>query len=178
MVFAVVIALAACNNNPKTTEPNKDMGVSDSTLYKNNALADTAQYIAPVMPPPTKSKTTHTDVNKQSPNIEKHTKTTSGTVAAPAPVGKDTSTSANKTNAGNAGSGTESTTSAPTTVPEKKGWSNAAKGATIGGVGGAIGGAIISKKKGKGAVIGGAIGAAGGYILGRKKDKANKDTIK
>jgi len=41
----------------------------------------------------------------------------------------------------------------------------------IGGVGGAIGGAIISKKKGTGAVVGGVIGAAGGYIIGRSKDK-------
>jgi hypothetical protein len=41
----------------------------------------------------------------------------------------------------------------------------------IGGVGGAIGGAIISKNKGAGAAIGGAVGAAGGYIIGRDKDK-------
>jgi outer membrane lipoprotein SlyB len=60
---------------------------------------------------------------------------------------------------------------------EKKGWSNAAKGAVIGGAGGAVTGAIISKKKGKGAIIGGVVGAAGGYILGRKKDKkASRDT--
>jgi hypothetical protein len=56
-------------------------------------------------------------------------------------------------------------------VKKKKGWSDAAKGATIGGVGGAVAGAVISKNKGKGAVIGGVIGAAGGYILGRKADK-------
>jgi hypothetical protein len=41
----------------------------------------------------------------------------------------------------------------------------------IGGVGGAVAGAVISKKKGKGAIIGGVVGAAGGYILGRSKDK-------
>jgi hypothetical protein len=57
------------------------------------------------------------------------------------------------------------------TVQKKKGWSDAAKGATIGGVGGAVAGAVISKNKGKGAIIGGVIGAAGGYILGRKADK-------
>jgi hypothetical protein len=56
-------------------------------------------------------------------------------------------------------------------VNKKKGWSQAAKGATIGGVGGAVAGAVISKNKGKGAVIGGVIGAAGGYILGRRADK-------
>lgn len=65
---------------------------------------------------------------------------------------------------------------APEVAEEKKGWSNAAKGAVIGGGAGAIGGAIISKKKGKGAVIGGVLGAAGGYIIGRNKDK--KDTAR
>ena len=64
----------------------------------------------------------------------------------------------------------------PAPVEEKKGWSNAAKGAVIGGGAGAIGGAIISKKKGKGAIIGGVVGAAGGYIIGRSKDK--KDTTR
>lgn len=54
---------------------------------------------------------------------------------------------------------------------QKKGWSNRAKGAVIGGAAGAVGGAIISKKKGTGAVIGGLAGAAGGYIIGNEKDK-------
>ena len=53
---------------------------------------------------------------------------------------------------------------------KKRGISDAAKGAAIGGVGGAIAGAVIGKGT-KGAVIGGVIGAAGGYILGRGKDK-------
>ncbi len=53
---------------------------------------------------------------------------------------------------------------------KKKGISDAAKGAAIGGVGGAIAGAVIGKGT-KGAVLGGVIGAAGGYILGRSKDK-------
>ena len=79
------------------------------------------------------------------------------------------------TGAGNgsigSGSGTETTSTLPEPVEKKKGWSNAAKDATIGGVGGAVGGAILSRRKGTGAVIGGIIGAAGGYILGRKKDK-------
>lgn len=55
------------------------------------------------------------------------------------------------------------------TVNRKRGWSHAAKGAVIGGVGGAVVGGIIGK--GKGAVIGGIIGGGGGYIIGRKKDK-------
>jgi outer membrane lipoprotein SlyB len=54
---------------------------------------------------------------------------------------------------------------------EKKGMSKAAKGAIIGGVGGALVGAAVSKKKGKGAIIGGVAGAGGGYVIGRSKDR-------
>ena len=54
---------------------------------------------------------------------------------------------------------------------KKEGWSKAAQGAVIGGATGAVGGAIISKKKGTGAAVGAAVGAAGGYIIGREKDK-------
>jgi uncharacterized membrane protein len=57
-------------------------------------------------------------------------------------------------------------------VEEKKGWSKAAKGAVIGGVAGAAGGAIINKKnRVVGAVVGGVLGAAGGYGIGRTMDK-------
>jgi hypothetical protein len=54
---------------------------------------------------------------------------------------------------------------------EKKGWSKGAKGAVIGGVGGAVVGAAVSDKKGKGAIIGGAVGAGAGYLIGRDQDK-------
>ena len=51
-----------------------------------------------------------------------------------------------------------------------RGWSSAAKGAAIGGVGGAILGGVITHKVG-GAIIGGAIGAGAGYAIGRAKDR-------
>ncbi|MGZ5191465.1 MAG: glycine zipper domain-containing protein [Flavisolibacter sp.] len=55
---------------------------------------------------------------------------------------------------------------------EKKGWSKAAKGAVIGGVAGAAGGAAIHKKnRVVGAVVGAVIGAGGGYAVGRGMDK-------
>ena len=63
-----------------------------------------------------------------------------------------------------------SSSSTSTTSTQKKGISKAAKGAIIGGVGGAAAGAVIGKNA-KGAVIGGVVGAAGGYIIGRSKDK-------
>ena len=59
-------------------------------------------------------------------------------------------------------------------VPQKQGWSKAAKGAVIGGVTGAAAGAIIDKKnRAAGAVIGGVAGAGVGYGIGRHIDKKN-----
>lgn len=58
---------------------------------------------------------------------------------------------------------------------ERKGWSNKAKGAVIGGVVGAATGAAVSDKKGKGAVIGGVVGAASGYGVGAILDKKKKN---
>ena len=58
------------------------------------------------------------------------------------------------------------------TAKAKKGWSKAAKGAVIGGAGGAVAGAVINKRnRAAGAVIGGVIGAGGGYVIGRSMDK-------
>lgn len=51
----------------------------------------------------------------------------------------------------------------------KKGWSNKAKGAAVGGGAGAVTGAVIGG--GKGALIGGAAGVVGGGLIGRNKDK-------
>ncbi|WEK21191.1 MAG: YMGG-like glycine zipper-containing protein [Candidatus Pedobacter colombiensis] len=54
---------------------------------------------------------------------------------------------------------------------KKKGWSQSAKGAVIGGAAGAVGGALIDKKKGRGAIIGGVVGAGTGYLIGRGQDR-------
>lgn len=66
-------------------------------------------------------------------------------------------------------SGTSTTTS--TTTTKKKGWSDAAKGTAIGAGAGALGGALIDKKKGRGAIIGGVVGAGAGYLIGRGEDR-------
>jgi hypothetical protein len=59
-----------------------------------------------------------------------------------------------------------------TTAPAKKGWSKAAKGAVIGGAGGAVLGAVINKRnRVAGGVIGGVLGAGVGYGIGRSQDK-------
>jgi hypothetical protein len=68
--------------------------------------------------------------------------------------------------------------SLPTATPQqqKKGWSNKAKGAVIGGVVGAGAGAIISKKdRWKGGVIGGVLGAGAGYGVGAILDNKKKN---
>lgn len=55
---------------------------------------------------------------------------------------------------------------------KKKGWSKAAKGAVIGGAGGAVIGAVVNKRnRAAGAVIGGVLGAGGGAVIGRSQDK-------
>ncbi len=72
-------------------------------------------------------------------------------------------------NSGTYNSSGDNTASQPA---EKKGWSKAAKGAVIGGAGGAVVGAVINKRnRAAGAVIGGVIGGAAGYGIGRSKDK-------
>lgn len=178
-------------------------------MYKSNANADTAKISQQNISSRQKTITTTTTQQNIPPKVIYKTRTivhnntrylpaphqttpnnnnNGGTAPVPAITpGTNNGTSTNGTSANGNGNSTVGKTTAnnggivPTQpVPDrKKGWSDAAKDATIGGVGGAIGGAVISKNKGKGAVIGGILGAAGGYILGRKKDKANgRDTIK
>jgi YMGG-like Gly-zipper len=57
-------------------------------------------------------------------------------------------------------------------VAKKKGWSKAAKGATIGAGSGAVLGAVINKRnRALGAVIGAVVGGGVGYGIGRSVDK-------
>jgi hypothetical protein len=60
---------------------------------------------------------------------------------------------------------------APAVTPKKKGWSNVAKGAVIGGVVGAGTGVAVSNNKVKGGIIGGVVGAAAGAGVGAIIDK-------
>jgi len=54
----------------------------------------------------------------------------------------------------------------------KKGWSRKAKGAVIGGGGGAILGAVINKNNRLlGGAVGGALGAGLGYVIGNELDR-------
>ena len=89
---------------------------------------------------------------------------------APAPR-RTTSTARRSTASRSSGGGSTASTST-NTAQQKRGISKAAKGAIIGGTGGAVAGAVINKKnRAVGAVIGGVLGAGGGYVIGRGKDK-------
>ena len=59
---------------------------------------------------------------------------------------------------------------------ERRGWSPQAKGAVIGGLGGAAAGAIIHKRnRAAGGVVGGVVGGGVGYAIGKRRDNKNKE---
>ena len=185
MGCAIVSVFAACNSNPKL-DTTKQIVTDTSRLYNNNLYSDTArttQAVAPGGAVQSVKQVTYTDNNGVK------TKTTTTTTTAPVNSGgavgthsrRHTNThrynNSNSTSNGSNNSTASSNTGANNggygnnTPTRKRGWSKAAKGAVIGGVGGAVAGAIIDKKHGQGAIIGGVVGAAGGYIIGRGKDK-------
>lgn len=62
---------------------------------------------------------------------------------------------------------------------ERKRWSPQAKGAVIGGVGGAAAGAIINKRnRPVGGVVGGVAGAGVGYAIGKRTDNKRKEAAR
>jgi hypothetical protein len=172
-----VVVLSACNS--KKEEQKRDMVLLNDSLFRSNMNTDTAVMVqnepveeAPFVAPrpqqnrrPAAQRTGN--VRSNNTNYENNQTLPPPVVNTPAPTPAATTTTGTETAAGTAK--TDSVATAGETA-KKEGISKGAKGAIIGGVGGAIAGAIITKK-GKGAVIGGVIGAAGGYILGRKKDK-------
>ena len=89
-------------------------------------------------------------------------------VNSPRSTSSRSSASRSRSSSGN--SGVYNSTSSNTA--RKKGWSKAAKGAVIGGAGGAVIGAVVNKRnRAAGAVIGGVLGGAVGYGIGRSQDK-------
>ncbi|HEY8688938.1 MAG TPA: YMGG-like glycine zipper-containing protein [Chitinophagaceae bacterium] len=197
IISAAALFFAACNTPEKDLETKKDVIITDTTgMYQSNGSTDVTknEVIAPAKPEvKTITKIIYVD---RTPKV-KHQTVRQATAVQTQPVttvptvnttpNTNTSNAGTQTNPGEGSAGTQTSTgnngnndinTAPTSTPaEKKGWSNAAKDATIGGVGGAVVGAVISKKKGKGAIIGGILGAAGGYILGNKKDKSVKKDL-
>jgi hypothetical protein len=176
-----VIFLTACNSEKKTNlDAEKRIVFTDTaTLRLSNAATDKAASaeleaaVANKENEKPKVVTVIKYVNAPQKQRAARSRTNNRTQQAPIEQDNDQVYNAPSSNgAGTSGNGNNGGEVATTPeVKKKKGWSDAAKGATIGGVGGAVAGAVISKNKGKGAVIGGVIGAAGGYILGRRADK-------
>lgn len=172
ILVITVLTAVACNSVPeqKTDAAQQTLSQPDTTgmaafnawkaqneLASVNAMQQSQQTTS--APEKTRTIVKYVPV-KTSPKSVSHT--------------SSSSTSEQQSNSGStASSGSGNSESSQTAKVEKKeGWSKAAKGAVIGGVAGAAGGAIINKKnRVVGAVIGGVIGAAGGYGIGRTMDK-------
>jgi hypothetical protein len=184
-ILGLALTITACNSVPdqkndtaQSTQPtvlNDTTGMAAFNAWKaQNELAT----VTPVQQPqqaqaaaPEKTRT----IVKYVPVAAKTTRTapsssTSAPSPKPAPTQGDAGTSVGSDNGTGSGVGTGTNETAK--VEKKEGWSKAAKGAVIGGVAGAAGGAILNKQnRVVGAVIGGVVGAAGGYGIGRGMDK-------
>ncbi|MEP7252421.1 MAG: YMGG-like glycine zipper-containing protein [Ginsengibacter sp.] len=185
LAFALITGVAACNTTPRQDESRDIQLLTDSTAYHNNFYSDTSSAVkvepikAAEVPAAPKVITitkriiyTPAKTVNEAPVSQPQVNNIPTATPVPVPTnGPVTTTTDNTTQTGSSTS--TGTDPVATTTPQekKKGWSSAAKGAAIGAGAGAIGGAIISKKKGLGAVVGGVVGAAGGYIIGKDIDK-------
>lgn len=180
-ILSLAILFTACKSNTSTDNAVPILLTPDNSNIQS-ASADTMisnQPIAKEMDKNTRKPTivertvvVYREPKKATVSVAVPTPANTPVVTAPVPesaplppaAGTDNTTASTGT-IGGSQSGTDAE------VPAKKtGISKSAKGAIIGGVGGAVVGAVLGKNA-KGAVIGGVIGAAGGYVLGRKQDK-------
>ena len=148
-VFALAVGMTACNTTPNTDTTQKAILPAVDTAGLAEFQAWKAQ----------------NELVSTTENTAQEPKT--NTVVKYYPVSSTRRSSGVSRSSGSTGS-------TGTTVSRKKGWSSAAKGAVIGGVAGAAGGAIINKKnRAAGGIIGGVLGAGAGYGIGRTIDKKN-----
>jgi hypothetical protein len=176
-ILASAILVTACNTNPEIktdaaqSAPQQiapdTTGMAAFNAWKaQNELADVSSQ-QPQQKTVAATPKTKAVVNK-TPVVKPKTKAPVSTIPSSLPKEETNSGSTAGTGNGSADNGVGETTQAE----KKEGWSKAAKGAVIGGVAGAAGGAVINKKnRVLGAVIGGVVGAAGGYGIGRTMDK-------
>lgn len=146
-VLAVAVSMTACNTSPDTATTQKAIQPAVDTT-------GLAQFQAWKAQNELMNTSQNTAMQPQTREIVKYYPVSSARRSSSSGVSRSSS-----------GSGT---------AYRKKGWSSAAKGAVIGGVAGAAGGAIINKRnRAVGGIVGGIIGAAGGYGIGRGIDKKN-----
>lgn len=194
LIIFIITGLAACKSDPEVSQQRNIQLLPDAGSYTNNVFSDTnslvkEQPVPEKIEPKANTKTIVRTIiierpSPQSGKTREVTKRENGAtpvviadpvstqpvdnVPSPKSTGIDSSSTA-----GNSGA---ATTSNDEKVQKKAGMNKATQGAIIGGVAGAVGGAVISKKKGLGAVVGGIAGAAGGYIIGKNMDKKdNRD---
>jgi hypothetical protein len=167
--------LAACNSNPNTeavVKPTNAPGVtiladtsglSEFQAWKANAALRAEENAALA-----EGKTAVVSYDEPKTTVRKTSSAPRRTSTA-----RRTSTSNNRTYSSGSATTAPSTASYPVEQPQqKKGWSKAAKGAVIGGAGGAILGGVLAKNnRALGAVIGGVVGGGVGYGIGRSQDK-------
>lgn len=148
-ILALAATLGACKAKVNQVENiDKNMVLVDTTgLHQNNILTDVGNKRFVITP---KADLVEPVVETRKPVRRSTADNNSNTVYS---------------------SGTSKSTNAA--LPQRdKGWSDAAKGAAIGGGAGAILGAVVSKNnRAAGAVIGGVAGAGGGYAIGRAQDR-------
>jgi hypothetical protein len=158
--IAIVAVFAACNSKPETATPPSPQTQGASTMSAEDSLV-LSQFRA------WKAENELSDAREFLNGGQMNS--SSENAAASTPVRRSTSTA--RRTSSSSGSRTASSSGSGTTASKKKGWSSAAKGAVIGGVAGAAGGAIINKRnRAAGAVVGGILGAGVGYGIGRNKD--------
>lgn len=158
VLFISAILISACNNKPPA-DPNAGKvmtyvdtaGLADFQKWKTlNELKDPKVYYKQgaeaSTSQPVRKTTKSNSSNPSSGSVQKTSNSDGGTL--------------------------NSVSEYPAKTTEKKGWSRKAKGAVIGGGGGAILGAVINKKnRVVGGAIGGALGAGIGYVIGNELDK-------
>ena len=150
IIFAAA-ALVSCKGKDSLQSDKNIVVLTDTSRASGSYLSDTGVAKIPVgavaAAPVRTAPVTRTNATTQRTTVYK--------------PGTSSSSTTTTTTTNNGGNGT--------TTSRKTGWSKSAKGAVIGGVGGAVVGAVVGK--GKGAIIGGVLGATGGYIIGRGQDK-------
>lgn len=150
-VFVLAASMVACNTNPNVDSAQKTIPQTIDTAGYAQFQAWKAQ-----------NELANTAAYNANGPVTSQPQTQTKTIVKYYPV----SSARRSSGSSSAGSGT--------TASRKRGWSSAAKGAVIGGVAGAAGGAIINRKnRALGGVVGGILGAGAGYGIGRGIDKRN-----
>ncbi len=187
LAILIITGLAACKSNPEVSQDRNIRLLSDTSSYSNNTFSDTNNTVkADVSPEPvaekpkTKTIIRTIIIEKPAPRAQVVPQPNNiPPVVASSPVStppivtgpRNETKRIDSTSTSGAGNSSSTASTAGEQVQKKTGMNKATQGAIIGGVAGAVGGAVISKKKGLGAVVGGIAGAAGGYIIGKKMDK-------